>query len=37
MFSNLKIKNFVGGNLSQSLAIPVSGMLGGGILLQVSV
>ena len=37
MFFNLKIKNFLGGNLSQSLASPVSGMLGGGISLQVSV
>ena len=30
-FFNVKIKKFVGDNLRQSFAFPVSGMLGGGI------
>ena len=29
MFFNVKIEQFVGGNLRQSFAFPVSGMLGG--------
>ena len=34
MFFNVKIEQFVGGNLRQSFAFPVSGMLGarGGVL-----
>ena len=31
MFFNVKIEKFVGDNSRQSLAFPVSGMLGGGI------
>ena len=36
-FFNVKIEKFVGGNSRQSFAFPVSGVLGGGIQLQVSV
>ena len=36
-FFNVKIEKFVGGNSTQSFAFPVSGVLGGGIQLQVSV
>ena len=31
MFLNVKIEIFIGGNLRQSFAFPVTSMLGGGI------